>query len=395
MTHSLIPPDYNELAQQIKLWAEELGFADTGITGTDLSEFEDGYFNWLKQNFHGEMHYMQAHGSKRTRPEELVPGTIRIISLRMNYFDADAKNAAQQLHHPAQAYISRYALGRDYHKLIRQRLKQLVSLIQQHYPHAAQRIFVDSAPVLERPIAQQAGLGFIGKNSLIIHPRAGSWFFLAEIYTDLPLPIDKPFSKQGCGPCTACIQECPTQAILPNGIVDARRCISYLTIEFNGVIPVEFRSAIGNRIYGCDDCQLVCPWNHFTQPQQQADFKSRHALDQIGLDELFNWSEEEFNQRMEGSPIRRIGYTRWIRNLAIALGNAPYTRERMALLANKHGQINALIDEHIDWALSEQHKKSNIKPNEVVTPSTIKPFVAKKYYLLKQSIKPSKVYRPD
>lgn len=388
MTHSLTPLDYNELAQKIKSWSKELGFADTGITGTDLSEFEDGYFNWLEQNFHGEMHYMQAHGSKRTRPEELVPGTIRIISLRMNYFDADAKNAAQQLHQPTQAYISRYALGRDYHKLIRQRLKQLVSLIQQHYPHAAQRIFVDSAPVLERPIAQQAGLGFIGKNSLIIHPRAGSWFFLAEIYTDLPLPIDQPFSKQGCGPCTACIEECPTQAILPNGIVDARRCISYLTIEFDGVIPIEFRSAIGNRIYGCDDCQLVCPWNHFTHPQQQADFKSRNSLDQIGLDELFTWSEEEFNQRMEGSPIRRIGYTRWIRNLVIALGNAPYTRERVALLVNKHGQINALIDEHIDWALSEQHKKSNLKPNEVTNPSAIKPFVAKKYYLLKQSIKP-------
>ena len=341
------------------------------------------------------MHYMKAHGSKRTRPQELVPGTIRIISLRMNYFDTAAKNATQQLHQPEQAYISRYALGRDYHKLIRQRLKQLVGQIQQHYPHAAHRIFVDSAPVLERPIAQQAGLGFIGKNSLIIHPRAGSWFFLAEIYTDLPLPIDQPFSKQGCGPCTACIQECPTQAILPNGIVDARRCISYLTIESDDIIPLEFRQAIGNRIYGCDDCQLVCPWNHFTQPQQQVDFKSRHSLDEIGLDELFNWQEEEFNQRMEGSPIRRIGYNRWIRNLAIALGNAPHSNERVALLVSKRGQINSLIDEHIDWALNEQHMKSNVKSNEVHNPATIKPFVAKKYYLPKQSANQSKVCQPD
>lgn len=385
MTHSSTPLDYNELAQQIKNWAQDLGFADTGITGTDLSQFEDGYFNWLKQNFHGEMHYMQAHGSKRTRPEELIPGTTRIISLRMNYFDTDAHNAVQQLHNPTQAYISRYALGRDYHKLMRQRLKQLMNLIHQHYPDAAQRIFVDSAPVLERPIAQQAGLGFIGKNSLVIHPRAGSWFFLAEIYTDLPLPIDQPFSKQGCGPCTACLQECPTQAILPNGIVDARRCISYLTIELNDSIPLEFRSAIGNRIYGCDDCQLVCPWNHFTQPQQQADFKSRHALDKSSLGDLFNWSEEQFNQRMEGSPIRRIGYERWMRNLAIAIGNAPYSAERILLLERKHGQINAMIDEHIDWAVSQLKQKITTMPSEPADEQKIKPFVAPKYYVAKQS----------
>ncbi|MBE0494287.1 MAG: tRNA epoxyqueuosine(34) reductase QueG [Thiomicrospira sp.] len=380
MNHTLSPQDLSQLAVAIKNWATELGFADSGITHTDLSQFEAGYFNWLAQNFHGEMHYMQAHGTKRTRPTELLPGTASIISLRMNYFDLNASQATDQLHAPDQAYISRYALGRDYHKLIRQRLKQLVNKIQQQLPDSAHRIFVDSAPVLERPIAQQAGLGFIGKNSLIIHPRAGSWFFLAEIYTDLNLPADPPFEKQGCGPCTACIQECPTQAILADGIVDARRCISYLTIEHASSIPLALRPAIGNRIYGCDDCQLVCPWNHFTQPQTEPDFEPRWSLDQVSLLELFDWSELDFNHKLTGSPIRRIGYERWNRNIAIALGNGSANSEVEQALEKKRGQVSAMVDEHIEWALEQLKSKTAEKPKNRST-SVAKPWNAPKYYL--------------
>lgn len=335
------------------------------------------------------MHYMQAHGTKRTRPTELLPGTASIISLRMNYFDTDISPAVDQLHDANRAYISRYALGRDYHKLIRQRLKQLVAKIQHHAPNSAQRLFVDSAPVLERPIAQQAGLGFIGKNSLIIHPRAGSWFFLAEIYTDLVLPNDPPFEKQGCGPCTACIQECPTQAILKDGIVDARRCISYLTIENRGVIPIEFREAMGNRIYGCDDCQLVCPWNHFTQPNAEPDFKPRHQLDQASLLDLFGWTESDFNNHLEGSPIRRIGYESWNRNLAIAIGNSPPTEQNIQALKLKLGTLSLMVDEHIEWAINQQCKpeKQTTRPGGLTAFANIKPWHAPKYYLPK--IKPA------
>lgn len=322
---------------------------------------------------------MQAHGTKRTRPTELIPGTASIISLRMNYYDLSAAQATEQLHAPDQAYISRYALGRDYHKVIRHRLKQLVSKIQLKIPDSSHRIFVDSAPVLERPIAQQAGLGFIGKNSLIIHPRAGSWFFLAEIYTDLKLPADPPFEKQGCGPCTACIQECPTQAILDNGIVDARRCISYLTIEHSTSIPLALRPAVGNRIYGCDDCQLVCPWNHFTQPNSEPDFEPRWQLDQTSLLELFNWSESDFNNHLAGSPIRRIGYERWNRNIAVALGNGNPKPEIEQALQNKLGEISPMVDEHIEWAL-HQLKYKECQPPRKPSASAIKPWYAPKYY---------------
>ena len=390
MTH--LPPPYQNksLSHTIKQWAKALGFADCGISHTDLSAYEADYFNWLSQDFHGEMHYMQAHGTKRTRPTELIAGTQSIISLRLNYFDTDAHSALEQLHTSDKAYISRYALGRDYHKVIRQKLKQLIQEIENFTPNAICRAFVDSAPVLERPIAKEAGLGFIGKNSLVIHPRAGSWFFLAEIYTNLPLEKDEPFSKQGCGPCRACIVECPTQAIIANGVVDARRCISYLTIEHKGAIPLEFREAMGNRIYGCDDCQLVCPWNHFTQPNQQPDFKPRHHLDSASLVELFNWNEAEFNQRFEGSPIRRIGYQSWLRNLVVALGNSCASEQKIALLEQKKG-INDLIDEHLDWAIKQQEVKlaKNLAKNEPkvkrleanLEANNIKPFFAKKYYL--------------
>jgi epoxyqueuosine reductase len=378
MTHTDPENNLQQFVQRIKQWALELGFADCGISQADLSQYEARYFSWLEQNFHGEMHYMQQHGTKRTRPNELIPGTLSIISLRMNYFEDSAQNALSQLHQNDKAYISRYALGRDYHKLMRNRLKALVTRIREEYPHIAQRIFVDSAPVLERPIAHQAGLGFIGKNSLIIHPRAGSWFFLAEIYTDLPLPNENQPKPSGCGPCQACIIECPTQAIVDEGVVDARRCISYLTIEHPGSIPVEFRQAMGNRIYGCDDCQLVCPWNHFTQPNQEPDFKPRHQLDRATLVELFNWTEEAFNKKLEGSPIRRIGYERWLRNIAIALGNAPKTDTTIEALRAELGKVSEMVDEHIEWALEQATRPGGyyeIKPEE------IKPFKAAKYYL--------------
>lgn len=390
MTHQ--PPPYDptqldptELSNQIKNWGKALGYADVGISSTDLSQYEGGYFNWLDQKFHGEMHYMQTHGTKRTRPQELIPGTQSIISLRINYLESDAHNPLHQLQSPNHAYISRYALGRDYHKTLRQNLKQLVKQIQQYVPAAQCRIFVDSGPVLERPIAQQAGLGFIGKNSLIIHPRAGSWFFLAEIYTDLPLQPDAPFEKHGCGPCTACIQECPTQAIVANGVVDARRCISYLTIENKSSIPLEFRQAIGNRIYGCDDCQLVCPWNHFTQPQTQADFKPRHKLDQASLVELFQWTEQDFLQKLEGSPIRRIGYQNWLRNIAVALGNSEKSATTLSLLQSTLGQHGELVDEHINWAIEQQTSRpARINQNQSLkAPNPIKPKHAAKYYLPK------------
>lgn len=370
MTHSL--------SLQIKQLASELGFADCGISHTDLSAYEQDYFNWIEQGYHGEMHYLEQHGTKRTRPTELIEGTRSIISLRMNYFNHDAEHAIKQLHFNDKAYVSRYALGRDYHKVIRQRLKQLVSFIQQQQPGAQCRIFVDSAPVLERPIAEQAGLGFIGKNSLLIHPRAGSWFFLAEIYTDLALNPDSAFEKQGCGPCRACINECPTQAILDNNTLDARRCISYLTIEHKGSIPLEFRAALGNRIYGCDDCQLVCPWNHFTAQQQEVDFQPRLDLDKVGLLELFAWSEKDFDQKLQGSPIRRIGYPSWMRNLAVALGNADSSPQIQAALAQKLGEVSDLVDEHILWALEQQKQ-----PRPSVAPS-YRPKHNRKYYGVSQ-----------
>ena len=385
-------PEY--LATQIKDWGKELGFADIGISDIQLSAYEANYFNWIGENFHGEMDYMERHGTKRTRPNELEPGTISIISVRMNYFDSNSNHATQQLHSSESAYISRYALGKDYHKLMRKRLQVLANKITEVTDHFSYRAFSDSAPVLERPIAEKAGLGFIGKNSLIIHPRAGSWFFLGEIYTNLNLPADKPFTKQGCGPCTACIQECPTQAIVDNAVVDARRCISYLTIEFKGSIPIELRSLMGNRIYGCDDCQLVCPWNKFTEATTELAFKANHELDSATLLELWSWSEAQFLKRFEGSPIRRIGYEQWNRNLAVSIGNIKgdtLTVDKASkALQQKFGKISALVDEHIEWAQNELMYQTS--SSEVTRPGnfenrlkkeSIKPFVAKKYYLPK------------
>ncbi|WP_028486341.1 tRNA epoxyqueuosine(34) reductase QueG [Thiomicrorhabdus chilensis] len=394
-------PNNFSLSQKIKQWGLDLGFADVGITNTDLTDYESRYFNWIGENFHGEMDYMVRHGTKRTHPNELEPGTISIISVRLNYLDLNAHSPLAQLHHSENAYVSRYALGKDYHKLMRKRLQQLAEKIRLHAPEISYRAFCDSAPVLERPLAQKAGLGFIGKNSLIIHPRAGSWFFLGELYTNLPLESDSPFEKQGCGPCTACIDECPTQAIVDNAVVDSRKCISYLTIEHAGAIPVELRSKMGNRIYGCDDCQLVCPWNKFTDNTQELAFQPRHELDAASLIELWKWDEKTFLKRFEGSPIRRIGYPQWKRNLAIALGNmqtdTPTLSQAEAALRAQTGAINPLVDEHIDWALknlalykaqSQTNRPADFEgiekePEKQSKNPKIKPFKAPKYYLPK------------
>ena len=392
------------LSLLIKDWGKELGFADIGISDTDLSAYEAQHFNWIGENFHGEMEYMARHGTKRTRPNELEPGTVTVISVRMNYFDNDAELATQQLHSPEKAYVSRYALGKDYHKLIRKRLQALANKIANVTADFHYRAFADSAPVLERPIAEKAGLGFIGKNSLIIHPRAGSWFFLGEIYTNLALPVDKPFTKQGCGPCTACIQECPTQAIVDNAVIDSRRCISYLTIEFKGSIPLELRPLMGNRIYGCDDCQLVCPWNKFTNPTNENAFKNQMDLDSASLIELWNWNEKQFLKKLEGSPIRRIGFIQWNRNLAVSMGNVDANYEVLEQitthLQTKLGKVDTLVDEHIDWAINQLKTRMDLAlqnpETEVTRPgnlveeennrkdkNAIKPFIAKKYYLPK------------
>jgi len=394
-----ITPD--NLPNQIKIWGKELGFADIGISDIQLSAYEAKYFNWIGENFHGEMDYMQRHGTKRTRPNELEPGTTSIISVRMNYFDTHSNHATQQLHSTDKAYVSRYALGKDYHKLMRKRLQSLANKINEVTDNFQYRAFSDSAPVLERPIAEKAGLGFIGKNSLIIHPRAGSWFFLGEIYTNLALPADAPFEKQGCGPCTACIQECPTQAIVDNAVIDSRRCISYLTIEYKGSIPVELRSLMGNRIYGCDDCQLVCPWNKFTQETQEVAFKAKNQMDSATLLELWEWNEKAFLQRLEGSAIRRIGYEQWNRNLAVSIGNMQSTQaiteQAIKALHTKFGQISPLVDEHIEWAIEQltNYMANNLqftRPGKTEKPTSnnaflelqsIKPFIAKKYYLPK------------
>ena len=375
-----------QLRQEIKQWGQALGFADVGITHPDLSHYEPQHFAWLEKGYHGTMHYMSSHGTKRTRPEELVPGTLSLISVRLPYYLPESENPTNQLHRPNHAYISRYALGRDYHKLMRKKLQQLAEQIRSFHPNLANlqyRAFSDSAPVLERPIAEQAGLGFIGKNSLLIHPRAGSWFFLGELFINLKLPADPPFEKQGCGPCSACIVECPTQAIVENGVVDARRCISYLTIEYSGIIDEALRPLMGNRIYGCDDCQLVCPWNRFAEWSAQQDFSPRHHLDRASLLELWQWDEASFLQNFAGSPIRRIGYQQWLRNLAIAIGNSNLGESGITALKQKYHQAETIAQIHIDWAIQQLQKKPNNTEENPKIPKipSPAPFKAKKYYL--------------
>ena len=406
--------------------ALQLGFQQLSICDTDLSAYETGFLNWLDKDYHGEMHYMSRHGTKRTRPAELEPGTIRVISVRMDYFPPDSKSIQKVLNNQTLGLISRYATGRDYHKLIRKRLQKLVDKMQQEIGPFGYRVFTDSAPVLEKPLAEKAGLGWIGKHTNLINRSAGSWFFLGEIYTDLPLPVNAingthtavngtdtlnhlpvngvneahneelteeltghtpktPTPKfydeingeingkingthtlnhptnhveSHCGSCTACIDICPTQAIVAPYELDARRCISYLTIELKSAIPVEFRKAMGNHIYGCDDCQLVCPWNRFSKASDEQDFEVRHGLDEPDLLDLFAWNEDEFLRKMEGSAIRRIGYMQWIRNIAVAIGNiTPESAEHYQLLVttlrHKRADVTPLVQEHIDWALQE------------------------------------------
>ncbi|WP_260261303.1 tRNA epoxyqueuosine(34) reductase QueG [Vibrio intestinalis] len=343
--------NYQQLANQIKLWAKELGFQKVGICDVDLKQHEAILQNWLDNGYHGDMDWMARHGMMRARPDELLPGTVRVISARMDYLPPEAEFASN-LSDPTQAYVSRYALGRDYHKLIRNQLKKLGQKIEQEVGQYGYRPFVDSAPILERPLAQKAGLGWSGKHSLILDKECGSWFFLGELLIDLPLPVDEA-SEDQCGKCTACMTSCPTNAIVEEGIVDARRCISYLTIEFDGVIPEEFRRPMGNRIYGCDDCQLVCPWNRFSSLTDQDDFHRRNALQSPDLLNLFLWDESTFLKNMEGSAIRRIGHLQWLRNLSIAIGNAPYSHALVDALESRKG-LSEVLDVHIEWALEQQ-----------------------------------------
>lgn len=371
MTVSSIDLALAQLSQEVKRLARELGFSACGITGVDLGEHPAYLRAWLAAGYHGEMEWMARHADKRADPQALEPGVLSIISVRMDYLPPETQ-AMEQLADKNQAYVSRYALGRDYHKLIRKRLAQLAEQVTQlalanpelaaAFPAPLHRAFTDSAPVMERGIAQLAGLGWIGKNCMLITPKAGSWFFLGEIYLGLPLPADTPFSRHHCGACTACHQVCPTQAFVGDGQMDARRCVSYLTIELKGSIPEDLRPGIGNRIYGCDDCQLVCPWNRFAPTTSEADFHPRHALDRASLLTLFAWDEATFLKNTEGSPIRRLGYPRWLRNIAVALGNAPASLEVIAALEHKLASsigADPLVAEHCQWALDQQQQRLN------------------------------------
>lgn len=342
--------DLSTLSANIKDWGKELGFQQLGVGDTDLSLAEQRLNSWLDAGLQGEMDYMARHGVKRSRPAELEPGTLRVISARMDYLPQSAQELEASLQDPASAFISRYALGRDYHKLMRKRLQQLARRIEHEIGPFGYRVFVDSAPVLEKPLAEKAGLGWIGKHTNLINKHAGSWFFLGEIYLDVPLPIDAAADNH-CGKCAACIDICPTQAIIAPYQLDARRCISYLTIELKGAIPPDLRPLIGNRIYGCDDCQLVCPWNRFAQLTGEADFLARQQLDSRTLIELFAWSEEQFLQRTEGSAIRRIGHLPWLRNIAVALGNGPASSAAIDALNERAEHPSEMLKEHISWAL--------------------------------------------
>jgi epoxyqueuosine reductase len=338
------------LLEQIRLWARELGFQQIGVSDIDVTEHAAHLQRWLENKYHADMDWMAHHATLRAHPEQLHPGTLRVISVRMDYLPHEEKDLIAKVSADGSAYIARYTLGRDYHKLMRKRLELLAQKIEERARHR-HRAFVDSAPVLERAFAQKAGLGWIGKNTMLINSTAGSYFFLGEILTDLPLPVTASQETQHCGTCTACLDLCPTQAFVAPHQLDARRCISYLTIENKNSIPEEFRIKMGNRIFGCDDCQAVCPWNKFAQPTQQADFLPRHGLDTAQLVELFLWSEEEYLQKTEGSALRRIGYEGWLRNISIALGNAASTPEIIAALDSRKDFPSELVREHVGWAL--------------------------------------------
>ncbi|WP_409422155.1 tRNA epoxyqueuosine(34) reductase QueG [Pseudaeromonas sp. ZJS20] len=354
--------DYTTLAHHIKLWGHELGFQQVGICDTDLRPEEPRLQAWLAKGYHGQMEYMARHGLLRARPAELLPGTLRVISVRMDYLPQQA-GIARQLSDPTLAYISRYALGRDYHKVLRQRLKRLAQRIEQVVGALGARPFVDSAPLLERPLAAKAGLGWEGKHTLVIHKEAGSFFFLGELLVDLPLPVDEPVANQ-CGSCSACLTSCPTGAIIAPYELDARRCISYLTIEHEGPIPEALRPLMGNRIYGCDDCQLICPWNRQAEASAEADFIPRPALHHASLLGLWQWDEAQFLAQTEGSPIRRIGYHKWQRNIAVALGNGPYSDAVWAALQAKLETAAPLVQEHIRWALAQLQRQAQRQHNK-------------------------------
>lgn len=347
------PQNLQTLADSIKSWGKALGFSEVGIADTDLAKAERHYQAWIEKGFHGDMDYMAKHGNKRTQPAELVAGTLRVISVRMDYQPPNAQDAEEVLAQSEKAFISRYALGRDYHKVLRQRMQKLCEQIEKEIGPFGYRVFTDSAPVLEVELAEKAGLGWRGKHTLLLTREAGSWFFLGEIYTDLPLPIDTKTSNH-CGTCTACIDICPTKAIIAPYQLDARRCVSYLTIEHKTSIPVEFRSLIGNRIYGCDDCQLTCPWNKFGQITQQDDFHVRHGLDDALLTELFAWDKATFETNMAGSAIYRIGHEQWLRNIAVGLGNAMTSPEVISALQSRANDSSDMVREHVAWAL-QQH----------------------------------------
>ena len=351
--------NYANLAADIKRWGRELGFSDIGVCDTELSSAEALHQAWIKKGFHGDMDYMAKHGVKRTRPADLVPNTVRVITARLDYLPPTAKASWDVIEDGEKAFISRYALGRDYHKVMRHKLQKLCDKISENIADFAVsqfegRVFTDSAPVLEVALAEKAGLGWRGKHTLLINKDRGSWFFLGEIYTNLPLPIDEKASNH-CGSCSACIDICPTHAITAPYEVDARRCISYLTIELKTAIPLEFRPLIGNRVYGCDDCQLVCPWNKFAEITQEPDFNVRNGLDDISLVQCFAWSETEFKQKMAGSAIFRIGYLQWLRNIAVGLGNAPSSPAVINALKARENVSSELLQEHVKWAL-QQHQ---------------------------------------
>jgi epoxyqueuosine reductase len=352
--------DHKSLASDIKRWARALGFDGVGISDIDLSAEEPHVSKWLARGFHGSMDYMARHGTRRTRPAELVPGTVRVLSVRLDYLPESMQAACAQLDRPDHAYVSRYALGRDYHKVLRGRLRRLAARIGEATRRAGGRVFVDSAPVLEKALARNAGLGWIGKHTNLINKNSGSWFFLGEIFIDLPLPVDTP-AQNHCGSCTACLDVCPTRAIVAPYEVDARLCISYLTIENKGPIPEPLRPLMGNRIYGCDDCQLFCPWNKFAQTSPQDDFQPRHALDSATLIELFAWTAQEFDERTRGSAIRRTGLSGWRRNIAVALGNAPSTAQVKEALATRAQDPDPMVREHVHWALARQ--RGILSPN--------------------------------
>lgn len=354
--------DYARLSENIKAWGKELGFQAVAISTPQLAQAETRLLEWLAHGYHGEMHYMASHGVKRSRPAELVPGTLTVISARLDYLPPDARDSAEVLASPDKAFISRYALGRDYHKTLRSRLQKLADRIQQDIGPFGYRVFTDSAPVMEVELAAQAGLGWRGKHSLLLSRDHGSNFFLGEIFTDLPLPAD-PRQSGHCGTCTRCISACPTQAIIAPYQVDARRCISYLTIELKGSIPMELRPLMGNRIYGCDDCQLACPWSRHAKLSGEPDFKVRHGLDSSDLVDLFSWTEETFLARTAGSPIHRIGFERWLRNIAVALGNAPASNAALQALNERLGHPSELVREHVAWALAQQGQSCDDWPH--------------------------------